>query len=241
MGSNVDLDEIAKFERMAHEWWDPAGKFRTLHEINPARVGYIKEILTGSAQGDLAGINLLDIGCGGGILAEAMADNGANVVGIDRSEKIIGIATAHQAESGSSASYRMQSAAELAEAQPASFDVVLAMEVLEHVPDMTAFLGDCANLLKPGGTLFFATLNRTPKSWLFAIMGAEYLLRWLPRGTHQFEKFVKPSELRTALQSNGLEMQAVRGLSYNPINATWRLSDDTQVNYLGHALKPQQA
>ncbi|MEG3641061.1 bifunctional 2-polyprenyl-6-hydroxyphenol methylase/3-demethylubiquinol 3-O-methyltransferase UbiG [Magnetococcus sp. PR-3] len=238
MSTDVDLEEIAKFESMAHEWWDPTGKFRTLHEINPARVAYIKETLTGQKEGDLHGTRLLDIGCGGGILSESLSDGGAEVTGIDRSDKIIGIATAHQAESGSTATYRVQSAADLGRAEPESYDVVLAMEVLEHVPDITAFIGDCATLLKPGGTLFFATLNRTPKSWLFAIVGAEYVLRWLPRGTHQFEKFIKPSELRTALQSNGLDMQTVRGLSYNPINSQWRITNDTQVNYLGHAIKP---
>nr|CRH05868.1 3-demethylubiquinone-9 3-methyltransferase [Candidatus Magnetococcus massalia] len=237
MHSDVDQQEVAKFEEMAHEWWDPHGKFRTLHEINPVRVAYIRETLTGSESGSLTGMKILDIGCGGGILAESMSDSGAQVTAIDRSDKIIGIAKAHQAESGSDVDYRMQSAGSLGEEMPEQFDAVLAMEVLEHVPSVDHFIAECAKLVKPGGTLFFATLNRTPKSWLFAIVGAEYLLRWLPKGTHAFDKFVRPTELRTALQQSDLAMQRVRGMSYNPLNSSWRLSDDTQVNYLGFAKK----
>ncbi|MEO5349826.1 MAG: bifunctional 2-polyprenyl-6-hydroxyphenol methylase/3-demethylubiquinol 3-O-methyltransferase UbiG [Magnetococcus sp. YQC-3] len=229
----VDAEEIAKFERIAHEWWEPEGKFKLLHRINPLRAGYICQQLTGSEQGDLSGLQLLDIGCGGGILAEAMSQRGAQVVAIDRSEKIIGAAKAHQLESRSTVAYRVQASEELAAEQPHSFDVVLAMEVLEHVPDVDDFITHCADLLKPGGHFFFATLNRTIQSWMAAIVGAEYILRWLPQGTHTYGKFVRPSELDQALRRVGIHMKDLRGMSYQPLENNFYLSRNTDINYLG--------
>lgn len=229
----VDAEEVAKFERIAHEWWEPEGKFKLLHRINPLRAGYICQQLTGSEQGDLSGLSLVDIGCGGGILAEAMSQRGARVVGIDRSEKIIGAAHAHQKKSGSTVEYRVQASEELAAAQPHSFDVVLAMEVLEHVPDVNDFIAHCADLLKPEGYFFFATLNRTILSWMSAIVGAEYILRWLPQGTHTYGKFVRPSELDQALRRVGIHLRDLRGMSYHPLENSFHLSQNTDINYLG--------
>ncbi|MBF0371492.1 MAG: bifunctional 2-polyprenyl-6-hydroxyphenol methylase/3-demethylubiquinol 3-O-methyltransferase UbiG, partial [Magnetococcales bacterium] len=182
---------------------------------------------------DLSGLNILDIGCGGGILSESLAEEGANVVAIDRSEKIIGVAKTHQQESGSSVDYRVQSAKDLTAEAPGSFDAVVAMEVLEHVADVPTFLGECAQLVKPGGHFFFATLNRTPKSWLFAIVGAEYILGWLPRGTHEYHKFIRPSDLRRDLRHVGISVKSIAGMSYVPLENDWTLSRDTSVNYLG--------
>lgn len=234
---SVDPQEIAKFEEMAHEWWDPKGKFKPLHQINPVRLEYIRGHLSPRAGGDLSGQRILDIGCGGGLLSEAVAGLGADVVGIDRSDRIIGVAKTHQAESGSTVDYRVQSSEDLAREAPGSFDAVLAMEVLEHVPDPAAFLADCATLLKPGGLLFFATLNRTPKSWLLAIAGAEYVLRWLPRGTHQYDKFIRPSELSDWLRRAGVRVRDVSGMSYAVLTDSWSLSRDPSVNYLGYGVK----
>ncbi|MEO5362936.1 MAG: bifunctional 2-polyprenyl-6-hydroxyphenol methylase/3-demethylubiquinol 3-O-methyltransferase UbiG [Magnetococcus sp. DMHC-8] len=229
----VDSEEIAKFERMAHEWWEPDGKFKLLHQINPLRVDYICSQLTGTPQGTLTGLQVLDIGCGGGILAEQLDQRGATVVGIDRSERIIGIARAHQQESGSQVDYRVQAAEELATRQPHSFDVVLAMEVLEHVPDVGDFVASCAALLKPQGHFFFATLNRTIQAWMAAIVGAEYILRWLPQGTHTYGKFVRPSELDRALRREGIHLCDLRGMSYHPLSNTFQLSQNPDINYLG--------
>ncbi|MBF0097976.1 MAG: bifunctional 2-polyprenyl-6-hydroxyphenol methylase/3-demethylubiquinol 3-O-methyltransferase UbiG [Magnetococcales bacterium] len=229
----VDAEEVAKFERMAHEWWEPEGKFKLLHQINPLRAGYICQQLTGSEYGSLAGLRILDIGCGGGILSEAMDQQGGAVVGIDRSERIIGTAQAHQNESGSSVRYRVQAAEDLAREEPGSFDVVLAMEVLEHVPDVDDFIKHCALLLKPRGWFFFATLNRTVQSWVAAIVGAEYVLRWLPKGTHTYGKFVRPSELDISMRRYGIALQDVRGMSYQPLGNTFQLSNNPNINYLG--------
>lgn len=229
-----DPAEIRKFEEMAHEWWEPEGKFKPLHQINPVRLSYIRQQLTGVPKGDLQGLRLLDIGCGGGILSEALDQCKAQVVGIDRSERIIGIAKAHQRQSSSAVDYRLQSVEELSLQEPASFDGVLAMEVLEHVPDPESFLRHCAFLLKPGAPLFFATLNRTVRSWLMAIVGAEYVLQWLPRGTHQHERFIRPSELQRLLILAGVEMVDVCGMSYHPLKREWYLSRDASVNYLGY-------
>ena len=243
----VDSAEIAKFEKMAHEWWEPEGKFKPLHQINPLRVDYICSKLVrstdsdstrGQAQpdpmeGDLTGLKIVDIGCGGGILSEALEQRGASVVGIDRSERIIGAAKAHQQESGSRVDYRVQSAEALATQQPNSFDVVLAMEVLEHVPDVGFFLEACSALLKPEGTFFFATINRTIKAWAMAIVGAEYILRWLPQGTHTYGKFIRPSELDRDLRQVGIQMRDLRGLTYAPLHGEWQLSQDPDINYLG--------
>ncbi|MBF0184994.1 MAG: bifunctional 2-polyprenyl-6-hydroxyphenol methylase/3-demethylubiquinol 3-O-methyltransferase UbiG [Magnetococcales bacterium] len=231
----VDAEEIAKFERMAHEWWEPEGKFKLLHQINPLRVGYICQQLTGSEYGSLSGLRLLDIGCGGGILSEAMEQQGATVVAIDRSERIIGTAKAHQQQSCSSVDYRVQAAEDLALADPAGFDVVLAMEVLEHVPNVDDFVASCSRLLKPDGWFFFATLNRTVQSWVAAIVGAEYILRWLPKGTHTYGKFIRPSELDQAMRRVGLQLHDIRGMSYQPFSNSFQLSNDPNINYLGFA------
>ncbi|OSM04875.1 bifunctional 2-polyprenyl-6-hydroxyphenol methylase/3-demethylubiquinol 3-O-methyltransferase UbiG [Magnetofaba australis] len=237
--SDVDQQEIAKFESMAHEWWDPSGKFKLLHQINPLRAGYARRVLRGDEYASLEGLKIVDIGCGGGILSEELHDAGAEVTGLDRSEKIIGVARAHQADSGSSVDYRVQSAQDLAVHAPESYDVVMAMEVLEHVPDVTDFLSACVTLLKPGGTLFFATLNRTPKAWALAIFGAENILRWLPRGTHEFDKFIKPSELSESLRALRTPVRDVCGMRYAMLRDDWELCADTSVNYLGYAVKAQ--
>ena len=229
----VDSEEIAKFERMAHEWWEPEGKFKLLHQINPLRADYICTQLTGTPQGLLTGLNMLDIGCGGGILSESLDQRGATVVGIDRSERIIEVAKRHQTESGSTVDYRVQAAEALADQHPNHFDVVLAMEVLEHVPDVEAFIASCATLLKPDGYFFFATLNRTIQSWMAAIIGAEYILRWLPQGTHTYGKFIRPSELDQSLRRAGLHLRDLRGMSYHPLGNSFRLSQNPNINYLG--------
>ncbi|MBF0162115.1 MAG: bifunctional 2-polyprenyl-6-hydroxyphenol methylase/3-demethylubiquinol 3-O-methyltransferase UbiG [Magnetococcales bacterium] len=229
----VDAEEIAKFERIAHEWWEPEGKFKLLHQINPLRVGYICRQLTGSEQGDLSGLKIVDIGCGGGILSEALDHRGASVVGIDRSETIIKAAQAHQQESGSQVLYRVQAAEALAAQRPHSFDVVLAMEVLEHVPDVEAFIAQCAALLKPQGLFFFATLNRTVQAWMAAIVGGEYLLRWLPRGTHAYGKFIRPSELDQHLRRVEIHLRDLQGMTYQPLSNRFQLSRNTNINYLG--------
>ncbi|MBF0446949.1 MAG: bifunctional 2-polyprenyl-6-hydroxyphenol methylase/3-demethylubiquinol 3-O-methyltransferase UbiG [Magnetococcales bacterium] len=235
--STVDQAEIAKFEQMAHEWWEPEGKFKPLHEINPVRLEYIQTHLGGSPGANLSGLKLLDIGCGGGILSESLFELGANVTAIDRSDTIIGTAKAHQKISGSNVDYRMQSAGQLSEEQPEAFDAVMIMEVLEHVPDVAGFLQECERLVKPGGKLFFATLNKTWKSWLYAIVGAEYILRWLPRGTHEFDKFVRPSELEKEMREIGIKMRGLAGISYDPLRSNWKLSTDTSVNFLGFGEK----
>jgi 2-polyprenyl-6-hydroxyphenyl methylase / 3-demethylubiquinone-9 3-methyltransferase len=235
--STVDQEEITKFAQMAHEWWEPEGKFKPLHEINPIRMEYIQTHLGGSPYADLSGLKLLDIGCGGGILSEALSQQGASVVAIDRSDTIIGTAKAHQIISGSDVDYRMQSAGQLGKEQPEAFDAVMIMEVLEHIPDVPAFLEECSLLVKPGGKLFFATLNKTWKSWLYAIVGAEYILGWLPRGTHNYDKFIRPSDLNRDLRNVGISMRDLAGISYNPATTEWRLSDDPSVNFLGYGEK----
>jgi len=223
---NVDQSEIAKFSALAHRWWDQNSEFKPLHAINPLRLGWIKSFV------ELNGKRALDVGCGGGILAEALAQSGAQTTGIDLSEKALKVAELHALESGAQVNYQAISAESLALTEPASFDVVTCMEMLEHVPNPASVVKACATLAKPGATLFFSTLNRNPKSYLFAIIGAEYLLRLLPKGTHDYRKFITPSELGHFVRDAGLEIIGIKGLSYNPITQIYSLTNDTAVNYL---------
>ena len=223
---NVDQSEIAKFSALAHRWWDQNSEFKPLHAINPLRLGWIKSFV------ELNGKRALDVGCGGGILAEALAQSGAQTTGIDLAEKALKVAELHALESGAQVNYQAISAESLALTEPASFDVVTCMEMLEHVPDPASVVKACATLAKPGATLFFSTLNRNPKSYLFAIIGAEYLLRLLPKGTHDYRKFITPSELGHFVRDAGLEIIGIKGLSYNPITQIYSLTNDTAVNYL---------
>ncbi len=225
--SNVDAAEIAKFSDLAHRWWDPKGEFRPLHEINPLRLAWINSL------SPLAGLKVLDVGCGGGILAEAVAYAGADVTGIDLSTKALKVAQMHAYEAKDlSVRYQESSAEELAELQPASFDVVTCMEMLEHVPQPASVVQACSRLVKPGGWVFFSTINRNAKSFLFAIVGAEYVLRLLPRGTHEYAKLIRPSELAGHCRAASLELVESRGMSYNPLTQRFALNTDTSVNYL---------
>jgi 2-polyprenyl-6-hydroxyphenyl methylase/3-demethylubiquinone-9 3-methyltransferase len=223
---NVDAVEIEKFSALAHKWWDPNSEFRPLHEINPLRLGYINDIVP------LSGKTVLDVGCGGGILSEALADAGATVTGIDLADKSLSVAKLHLLESGKQVEYRKVAVEVLAEERPASYDVVTCMEMLEHVPDPAAVVAACAKLVKPNGHVFFSTLNRNPKSYLFAIIGAEYVLNLLPRGTHDYAKFIKPSELAQWCRNAGLNVNDVTGMSYNPLDKSYSLGRDTSVNYV---------
>jgi len=226
---NVDHSEINKFEALAARWWDPHSEFKPLHEINPLRLEYINQIC------HLDGKKVLDVGCGGGILAEGMAAKGADVTGIDMGETNLGVARLHLLESGLNVDYLQITVEQLAEQMPASFDVVTCMEMLEHVPDPASIIAASAKLVKPGGHVFFSTLNRNPKSYLFAIIGAEYLLRLLPKGTHDFEKFIKPSEMDQWTRKAGLNVKAMTGLVYNPFTKTYKLDPgDVDVNYMMH-------
>jgi 2-polyprenyl-6-hydroxyphenyl methylase/3-demethylubiquinone-9 3-methyltransferase len=224
---NVDPAELAKFSALAHRWWDPASDFKPLHDINPLRLGHISE-----RCGGLAGKRALDVGCGGGILTEAMAREGAIVTGIDLSEKALSVARLHQLESAVEVDYRLVAAEALAAEAPATFDVVTCMELLEHVPDPASIVTACAKLTKPGGLTVFATINRNPKAYLFAVVGGEYLLRLLPRGTHDYARFLKPSELAAFARRAGLASDALVGMTYNPLARIYRLGDDTSVNYI---------
>jgi 2-polyprenyl-6-hydroxyphenyl methylase/3-demethylubiquinone-9 3-methyltransferase len=226
MAENVNPDEIEKFSALASRWWDPRGEFKTLHAVNPLRIQFIR------SHASIDGAKILDVGCGGGILAEALAQSGAQTTGIDLSEKALKVAELHALESGAQVNYQAISAESLALTEPASFDVVTCMEMLEHVPDPASVVKACATLAKPGATLFFSTLNRNPKSYLFAIIGAEYLLRLLPKGTHDYRKFITPSELGHFVRDAGLEIIGIKGLSYNPITQIYSLTNDTAVNYL---------
>jgi 2-polyprenyl-6-hydroxyphenyl methylase/3-demethylubiquinone-9 3-methyltransferase len=232
MTTNADSAELAKFSALAHRWWDPNSEFRPLHEINPLRVEWI------AARARLAGAPALDIGCGGGILAEALAGRGAEVLGIDLAEKPLNVARLHQLESGVPVRYEEIAAEALAEREPARYDVVTCMELLEHVPDPASIVNACATLVRPGGNVFFSTINRNPKSYLFAVIGAEYVLRLLPRGTHDYAKFIKPSELARFCRDAGLEISEITGMTYNPITRVYALGFDTGVNYLVHAVRP---
>jgi 2-polyprenyl-6-hydroxyphenyl methylase / 3-demethylubiquinone-9 3-methyltransferase len=228
---NVDQNELQKFAALAHRWWDPNSEFKPLHEINPLRLNYIDQHV------GLKGKRVLDVGCGGGILSESMSGRGANVTGIDLGEKALKVAQLHQMESGAKVDYRLVAVETLAEEQPVSFDVVTCMEMLEHVPDPAAVIEACARLVKPGGTVFFSTINRNPKSYLFAVIGAEYILNMLPRGTHEYEKFIKPSELGQWSRSAGLTTTDIKGMSYNPLTKRYWLGNDVSVNYLMRMVK----
>ena len=230
---NVDQDEIAKFEALASRWWDKESEFKPLHEINPLRVNFVDQ------HASLADKRVLDVGCGGGILSESMAIRGADVTGIDMGETPLKIAKLHGLESGVKVDYRQVTVEQLAEEQPASFDVITCMEMLEHVPDPSSIVNACAKLCKPGGQLFFSTLNRNPKSFLFAIVGAEYLLNLVPKGTHDHSKFIRPSELASWCRDAGLESGETCGMTYNPLTQRYRLDPhDVDVNYLLQLFKP---
>ena len=225
---NADEAELKKFGEMAHKWWDKNSEFKPLHDINPLRLEYI------DSQIGLENKRVLDVGCGGGILSESMYAKGAHVTGIDLGEKALNVAKLHQYESGTKVDYRLVSVEQLANEQPASFDVVTCMEMLEHVPDPEAIVAACAKLVKPGGAVFLSTINRTPKAYLFAVIGAEYVLSMLPKGTHDYAKFIKPSELSAWLRNSGLDVAELRGMSYNPITQHYSLGNDVSVNYLMH-------
>jgi len=228
---NADPAELEKFAALAHRWWDATSEFKPLHEINPLRLGFIDEIAS------LQGKRVLDVGCGGGILSESMSQQGAQVVGIDLGEKALKVAQLHSLESGVQVDYRLVAVERLAEEVPESFDVVTCMEMLEHVPDPAAIVAACSRLVKPGGTVFFSTINRNPKAYLFAVIGAEYVLNMLPRGTHEYEKFIKPSELAAWARNAGLTVNGMKGMTYNPLTKQYSLGDDVSVNYILHTSK----
>lgn len=230
---NVDPAELAKFSELAHRWWDPESEFRPLHQINPLRLDWIKSLVS------LQGKEVVDIGCGGGILTDAMARNGANALGADLATKSLKVAQLHALEAQTpNVRYQEISAEALAAERPASFDVVTCMEMLEHVPDPSSIVRACATLVKPGGWVFFSTLNRNAKSFLFAIVGAEYVLNLLPRGTHEYAKFIRPSELARDCRKTGLDWKQTRGMQYNPLTRRYWMSQDTSVNYLVATQRP---
>ena len=232
---NADPQELAKFSDLAHKWWDPESEFRPLHQINPLRLDWIDQFAA------ISGKNVVDVGCGGGILAESMARRGANVLGVDLADKPLKVAQLHAMEGGvANLDYRSIAAEDLAAEQPAAFDVVTCMEMLEHVPDPSSIIRACASMARPGGWVFFSTLNRNPKSFLFAIVGAEYVLKLLPKGTHEFSRFIRPAELARWVREAGLELGQFKGLEYNPITRRYWLSGDTSVNYMVACRKPLQ-
>ena len=228
---NADPQELAKFSELAHRWWDPSSEFKPLHEINPLRLGWIDGIA------GLKGKSVLDVGCGGGILAETMASLGARVKGIDLSERALKVAMLHLLESRLDVNYEEISAENLAQRETGRYDVLTCMEMLEHVPEPSSTVGACAQLVKPGGHVFFSTINRNPKSYLLAVIGAEYILRLLPRGTHDYAKFLKPSELARHCRAAGITLKSVIGMSYNPLTQVYSLNDDASVNYLMHCVR----
>lgn len=231
MRNNIDASEVAKFNQSAAHWWDLNGEFKALHDINPLRLNFIQQTTS------LRDKTVIDIGCGGGILAESMAKMGAQVTGIDMSEAALNVAKLHQYESGTHVDYRLLTAEEIAFEQPEKYDVVTCLEMLEHVPDPAAIIKACAKLVKPNGDIFLSTLNRNAKAYLFAILGAEYILKLIPKNTHDFAKFIRPSELHQWLREAGLSLKEMAGLSYNPLTKHYSLSADVSVNYLVHAKK----
>lgn len=229
---NADPHEIQKFSDLAHRWWDPTSEFRPLHDINPLRLEWI------NARALLSGRKVLDIGCGGGILAESMAKKGADVTGIDLSEKALKVADLHSLESGVPVRYQLIAAEAMAAQEAGQYDVVTCMEMLEHVPDPASIVRAAATLVKPGGHVFFSTLNRNPKAYLYAVVGAEYLLRMLPKGTHDYDKFITPAELSQFVRQAGLQLDGMKGLGYNPLTKLYSLNDDTSVNYMVACSRP---
>lgn len=229
--SNFDAAELNKFSELAHKWWDKTSEFKPLHDINPLRLNYIDNVAS------LKGKVVLDVGCGGGILSESMAEKGAKVTGIDLGEKALKVAQLHSLDSGVAVDYQLIAVEQLAEQQPASFDVVACLEMLEHVPDPASVVTACAKLVKPGGYVFFSTINRNPKAYLFAVIGAEYVLNMLPRGTHDYAKFIKPSELASWMRSADLSLVRQTGMSYNPIAKHYWLNSDVSVNYMMCCIK----
>lgn len=244
---SIDPDEVEKFSSIAAEWWDPKGKFRPLHRFNPVRLGFIRETieahfnLAPNAKRPFEGLRLLDIGCGGGLISEPMARLGASVTGVDASQENIKTAMTHASEDGLDIDFRAGTVEGLIEANEPRFDVVLNLEVVEHVANPQTFLSDCARLVRPGGLTITATINRTAKAYALTIVAAEYILRWLPTGTHEFEKYLKPSEIETVLNAAGLDVQAPQGVSYNPLMDEWRLSSDSKVNYMIVATRPTES
>lgn len=230
--ANFDPQELAKFGELAHRWWDPQSEFKPLHDINPLRLSWIDRCV------GLAGKKVLDVGCGGGLLSEGMAALGANVTGIDMSEKPLAVATLHLHETNQQVDYRLVPAEALAAEMPGSFDAVTCLEMLEHVPDPASTVAACAKLVKPGGQVFFSTINRNPKAYLFAVIGAEYVLKLLPKGTHDYAKFLRPAELARFARQADLNIDEIIGMSYNPLTQTYSLGNDTSVNYLMRATRP---
>ncbi len=228
---NIDPQEIAKFEELASRWWDPHSEFKPLHDINPLRLDFIDQ------RAALAGKTVVDVGCGGGILSESMAQRGAKVTGIDMGEAPLSVARLHQLESGVEVDYRQITAEELAVEQAQAYDVVTCLEMLEHVPDPASVIRACADLVKPDGHVFFSTINRNPKAYMFAIVGAEYLLKLLPKGTHDYSKFIKPSELEGWIRQAELSLRELTGMSYNPLSQRYSLGHDVSVNYLMYCQK----
>ncbi len=233
VAENVHPHEIEKFGSQAERWWDPQGEFKTLHDVNPLRIRFIQD------YADIHGKRIVDVGCGGGILTEGLAKHGADALGIDLSEDLIDIADLHGLESGVKASYKKISAEALAEQEPGSFDHVTCMEMLEHVPDPGSIIASCATLVKPGGMVFFSTLNRVPKAYVLAIVAAEHLLKMVPKGTHEYKTFIKPSELSQSARKAGLELQGIVGIEYNPFNKSFKLGKDIDVNYIVAFQRPE--
>ncbi len=231
MEKNVDVAELNKFGELAHKWWDKDSEFKPLHEINPLRLNFINNAVL------LEGKRVLDVGCGGGILSESMAEKGADVVGIDLGEKALKVAQLHSLETGLEVDYRHIAVEALADLEPATYDVVTCMEMLEHVPDPSSIVNACAKLVKPDGHVFFSTINRNPKAYAFAVLGAEYILNILPKGTHEYAKFIKPHELAAWGRQSGLSLKQQAGMSYNLITQHYTLGEDVSVNYLVHMIK----